>query len=103
MNNHTDNSNQLLGVEAKPNQALPADPNEKILALRDLKLFFPVKTGVFKKTTGHVKAVDGIDLIFIKVRYLALWVKVVAAKRHWEKRFCSSLSQQVARSIIKAQ
>ena len=72
MNNHTDNSNQLLGVEAKPNQALPADPNEKILALRDLKLFFPVKTGVFKKTTGHVKAVDGIDLDIYKGEVLGL-------------------------------
>ncbi|WDR02578.1 ATP-binding cassette domain-containing protein [Devosia algicola] len=33
-----------------------------ILKLRDLKAHFPVKAGVFKRTVGHVKAVDGVDL-----------------------------------------
>lgn len=33
-----------------------------LLKLRGVKTHFPVKKGVFKKTVGHVKAVDGVDL-----------------------------------------
>ena len=35
--------------------------DENILELRDLKVWFPVKKGVFGRTTGHVKAVDGVS------------------------------------------
>lgn len=34
---------------------------ERILEVRDLKVWFPVKKGVFARTVGHVKAVDGIS------------------------------------------
>lgn len=36
--------------------------NDVILKLRGVKTYFPVKAGVFKRTVGHVKAVDGVDL-----------------------------------------
>ncbi len=39
-----------------------ASDREIILTLRDVKTYFPVQKGVFKRTVGHVKAVDGIDL-----------------------------------------
>lgn len=32
-----------------------------ILSVKDLHVYFPVKKGLFKKTTGYVKAVDGIS------------------------------------------
>ena len=35
--------------------------DENILEIRDLKVWFPVKKGVFGRTTGHVKAVDGVS------------------------------------------
>jgi len=35
---------------------------EPILQIRQLKTYFPVRTGVFNRVNGHVKAVDGIDL-----------------------------------------
>ncbi len=35
---------------------------QPILAVKGLKKYFAVKTGVFSRVTGHVKAVDGIDL-----------------------------------------
>lgn len=35
---------------------------EVILRLRGMKTHFPIRTGVFKKITGHVKAVDGVDI-----------------------------------------
>ena len=33
-----------------------------ILEVRDLKKHFPIKAGFFKRTIGHVRAVDGVDL-----------------------------------------
>jgi peptide/nickel transport system ATP-binding protein len=35
---------------------------QPMLEVKDLKKYFPVKTGVFTKVVGHVKAVDGISL-----------------------------------------
>lgn len=35
--------------------------NDNILEVRDLKVWFPVKKGVFGRTVGHVKAVDGVS------------------------------------------
>jgi oligopeptide/dipeptide ABC transporter ATP-binding protein len=35
---------------------------DPILEVRNLKKYFPIKAGVFQKTTGHVKAVNGINL-----------------------------------------
>ena len=35
---------------------------EVILKLENLKTYFPVKKGIFRRTVGHVKAVDGVDL-----------------------------------------
>ncbi len=35
---------------------------QPILEVEGLKKYFAVKTGVFSRVTGHVKAVDGIDL-----------------------------------------
>jgi len=32
------------------------------MAARDLRVWFPVKAGVFRRTVGHVRAVDGVSL-----------------------------------------
>ena len=39
-------------------------PNEKelIFKVRDLQQWFPIKKGMFKRTVGHVKAVDNVSL-----------------------------------------
>jgi oligopeptide/dipeptide ABC transporter ATP-binding protein len=36
--------------------------DEYLLETRNLKMHFPIKAGVLKRTIGHVKAVDGVDL-----------------------------------------
>jgi microcin C transport system ATP-binding protein len=33
-----------------------------VMAGDDVKVYFPIQKGLFKRTVGHVKAVDGIDL-----------------------------------------
>ncbi|GAA1388795.1 dipeptide ABC transporter ATP-binding protein [Luteococcus peritonei] len=35
---------------------------EPILSARGLKKYYPIKDGVIRRTVGHVKAVDGVDL-----------------------------------------
>ena len=43
-----------------------------ILKLKNLKTYFPVKKGIFRKTVGHVKAVDGVDLEIYRGETLGL-------------------------------
>ena len=45
---------------------------DTILAVKDLKVWFPIKRGVFRRTVGYVKAVDGIDLEIVQGRTLAV-------------------------------
>ena len=52
----------LLSAEPKgrPAAADPAAP--EILRLDDIKVHFPIRRGVLRRTVGHVKAVDGVSL-----------------------------------------
>jgi peptide/nickel transport system ATP-binding protein len=43
-----------------------------LLEVRDLKVHFPIRRGVLKRTVGHVKAVDGVSLSIPAGRTLAL-------------------------------
>ena len=53
----------LLAAEQK-GQPPKADLSaKKIVETKNLKVWFPIKQGFFRKTTGHIKAVDGLDLI----------------------------------------
>jgi microcin C transport system ATP-binding protein len=52
----------LLASEPRgdPPAADPAAPT--ILEAKDLRVWFPIKRGFMRRTVGHIKAVDGIDL-----------------------------------------
>ncbi|MFW0777743.1 MAG: ABC transporter ATP-binding protein [Rickettsiales bacterium] len=53
---------KLLSSEPKgAADPLPADAKTLINA-DDLKVHFPIKKGVWRRTVGHVKAVDGVDI-----------------------------------------
>ena len=43
-----------------------------LIAASDLKLWFPIRRGFLKRTVGHVRAVDGVDLAIQRGRTLAL-------------------------------
>ncbi len=45
---------------------------ERLLEVKGLKVHFPVKKGLFQRTIGHVKAVDGVSFAIPKGRTLAL-------------------------------
>ncbi|ODR95527.1 microcin ABC transporter ATP-binding protein [Methyloceanibacter stevinii] len=57
-----DYTKHLIASEPKGSPP-PADANAKtILKTDDLKVWFPIKRGFLRKTVGHVKAVDGVDV-----------------------------------------
>jgi peptide/nickel transport system ATP-binding protein len=45
---------------------------EALLQVRDLKVHFPIRQGVFQRVVGQVKAVDGVSLDIARGRTLAL-------------------------------
>lgn len=47
-------------------------PTEPLLQVTDLQVHFPIHKGVFRRVVGHVRAVDGVDLLIHKGRTLAL-------------------------------
>ncbi len=52
----------LLKAEPKPDPA-PAAPDAPIVvSAKDLKVHFPIKRGILRRTVGHVKAVDGVSV-----------------------------------------
>ena len=57
-----DYTKMLLAAQPHGNP-LPFDANAApILKADDLKVYFPVKTGIFRRTTDYVRAVDGINV-----------------------------------------
>jgi microcin C transport system ATP-binding protein len=57
-----DYTRHLLAAEPK-GRPPAADPDAKtVMAGKDVKVWFPIKEGFFRRTVDHVKAVDGIDV-----------------------------------------
>ena len=52
----------LLSAEPKGRPAVVDPAAPEILKLDDLKVHFPIKRGVLRRTVGHIKAVDGVSL-----------------------------------------
>ena len=47
------------------------DP-ENLLVVKNLKKYFPIKSGFFKRTVGYVKAVDGISFKIVRGKTMGL-------------------------------
>jgi peptide/nickel transport system ATP-binding protein len=47
-------------------------PHSSVLECKDLKIHFPIRKGLLKRTVGYVKAVDGVSLAIRAGRTLAL-------------------------------
>lgn len=58
------------GVRPTP----PADgtTSEPLLEVRELRVHYPIRKGILRRTVGHVKAVDGIDLSLTPGRTLGV-------------------------------
>src|SRR5690606_14736295 len=53
---------KLLAAEPKGRPHEPLEGAPEIVRGENVKVWFPIKTGLLKRTTGYVKAVDGISL-----------------------------------------
>ncbi len=62
-NIRTDRAPPLAGMDDRPGD---------LLTVCGLKIYFPIRRGIFGRVTGHVKAVDGIDMSISTGRTLAL-------------------------------
>jgi peptide/nickel transport system ATP-binding protein len=60
------------GEPAAPGAMRDAPATPLVLEAVDLKVHFPIRRGVFRRTVGHVKAVDGVSLAIHEGRTLAL-------------------------------
>ncbi|HET7764052.1 MAG TPA: ABC transporter ATP-binding protein [Burkholderiales bacterium] len=49
-------------VDSGSSAASPMEQAAPLLSVRDLKVHFPIRKGLFKRTVGHVRAVDGVSL-----------------------------------------
>ena len=51
----------LLSAEPKGKPLVVEPPPPTLVEANRLKVWFPIRTGVFRRVSGHIKAVDGID------------------------------------------
>jgi len=65
---------QHASVRAGQQELLAADQEAgpPVLAVKDYKVWFPIRKGLFQRTVGHVKAVDGVSFSIAAGRTLAL-------------------------------
>lgn len=53
-------------------QSTAVEEPEGLLRVRGLKIHFPTKSGLFRRVTGYIRAVDGVDLEIKKGKTLAV-------------------------------
>jgi microcin C transport system ATP-binding protein len=63
---------RLLAAEPRPR--IPAPPGEApvIVDARDIRVWFPLKAGIFRRTVDHIRAVDGVSLTVREGRTLGV-------------------------------
>ncbi|MBX6368091.1 MAG: ABC transporter ATP-binding protein [Rhodospirillales bacterium] len=54
---------RLLAAEPKGRPVRPAKEPPVVLSTEALKVWFPIKRGILRRTVGYVKAVDGVDVV----------------------------------------
>ncbi|MEA3405543.1 MAG: dipeptide ABC transporter ATP-binding protein [Pseudomonadota bacterium] len=63
---------RLLADAVPKREYRPIIDTKTLLQVTDLKVHFPIKKGLFQRTVGYVKAVDGVTLTIPKGQTLAL-------------------------------
>ncbi|MED3623110.1 ABC transporter ATP-binding protein [Neobacillus thermocopriae] len=62
----------MRNITVHRNNETPSSQNENLLQIQNLKTYYPVKGGIFKRTVGHVRAVDDISFEIKKGETLGL-------------------------------
>ena len=53
---------RLLAAEPRPMARAPRADAPVVMEAEDVRVWFPIRRGVLRRTVGHVKAVDGVSL-----------------------------------------
>ena len=61
-----DYTKHLLAAAPRGTPLVPAMDAPPVVEARDLKVWFPIKRGLLRRTVGHIRAVDGVDLAIRK-------------------------------------
>ncbi|HET6424036.1 MAG TPA: ABC transporter ATP-binding protein [Planctomycetaceae bacterium] len=61
-----------VGPEYAPGTECVAEDETPLLRVENLKVYYPIKTGLLRRVTGHVKAVDGISFDVYRGQTLGL-------------------------------
>lgn len=56
----------LLATEPRGTPLAPQEDASTVLAADELKVWFPIKRGLLRRTVGHIRAVDGVSLAIRK-------------------------------------
>ena len=67
-----DYTKMLLAAEPKGAAPLADASAAEVLSTENLRVWFPIKSGLFRRTTSYVKAVDGVSLSLRKGQTLAV-------------------------------
>jgi ABC-type oligopeptide transport system ATPase subunit len=51
---------------------MKSESNELIVEIKDLKMYFPITRGIFRRRVGDVKAIDGVSFEIKKHETLGL-------------------------------
>ena len=62
---------ELLGAEPSGGP-VPVEAAPPLLEVKDLRVWFPIKKGVLRRTVDHIKAVDGVDFSLPKGQTLGI-------------------------------
>ena len=96
---------RLLVAADASRESPPADPAAPVLAEGlGIRVYFPVRRGFFRRVTGHVKAVDGVDFVLRRGQTLGIVWRAAAARPPWGRRSwgLSGSSPEGALSASKA-
>jgi microcin C transport system ATP-binding protein len=63
---------RLLAAEPRGRPERPPDTPPVVLDAKSVRVWFPIKRGVFRRTVGHVKAVDGVTIALREGRTLGV-------------------------------
>ena len=62
---------ELLGAEPSGGP-VPVEPAAPLLEVKDLRVWFPIKKGLMRRTVDHIKAVDGVNFSLPKGQTLGI-------------------------------
>lgn len=70
---HLFNSVPGKGLRDSENRSVTSDPTaEPLLTVSDLKVYYPIRKGLFKRTVGFVEAVDGVTMDIYRGQTIAV-------------------------------